>query len=280
MKWIEKCKLVGRLYQIAKEELMKPFGNTQLSMKNKLNSFSASPQKQNRLCILKEKRRKTCNKSKKIKQKEHTSTQIKMAQMEKIERETNGHLLVPVNAYKNLQKGSIDIKIKEKIKKRNYDNSILDMYVKQMYCLKDMGPPNEFDIKICLYDQWNATVRCDMYNFYMVLIGGILGIYEPEMGITLKRACQNKRPIRVFNSSNNCWNRRCYHSFSSIEKTFEKRPDVSEIKLPLSRLNYNNNINDIIDYLLGKKDHSTKIISIWDQNYQNRPPIIPIEYTI
>jgi len=144
-----------------------------------------------------------------------------------------------------------------------------------MDSLRTMIPLDHHDIKILIYDQWNAAVRCDKLIIRMILIGGVLTVYEPEMGISLRRAsCHKKSLARTFNPVEKLWISGCFPPFVEIEEALAKRSDVTRVGLPLSELKHQSIIG-VINHLLGKDDIHKKMLSIWSKTGHNHPPVPP-----
>nr|BDT62267.1 MAG: wsv134-like protein [Penaeus semisulcatus majanivirus] len=294
MNWIEKCDLIGNLYRIAREELSTPSGTTWSNSKSENESYTYSPSLRIRSST-----KRNLEKEERGKKKRKTTTTTRMtstvkslpspplmATRTKTEKATVprdvktlpqiGHSATTASASPASAKNSAMSTTKER---NGYNNPIIDLYVDHMDSLRNMTQPNHHDVRVLTYDKWNAAVRCDRLIVRMVLLGGVLTVYEPETGITLRRAsCHRKSLVKTFDPVERKWNSGCFHSFLEIERALARRSDVTEIGISLSEIKEQSTVG-VINHLLGKNDVKKKVISIWSRTDEKRPPpVIPFDF--
>nr|BDT62767.1 MAG: wsv134-like protein [Metapenaeus joyneri majanivirus] len=281
------CLLMARLYRIAKEELAKGYGTKWLNKRQKMSNYSSFQsslnhtdikmnnllaKKKEKLMRRKKKRRKTMimtMKKKKMMMKKKNMMMAKedvvkpLLSPQKIKQNKSsiGHFLKTVSVWLGLTKNSTAMK--------NYNNPIIKRYVYQMKRFKNIFPTyKSSDIKILLFDKWNASIRCDKLFIRMVILGGVLRLYEPETGIIMQKvSCHNKDFVKTFDTITKTWINGCFQPFSQIEKKFKKRLDVTEITLPLTEVRQKDVVG-IIEYLTGRQTSETKILSIWAKSIE------------
>nr|GBG35418.1 wsv134-like protein [Marsupenaeus japonicus endogenous nimavirus] len=311
MNWIEKCNLIGNMYRIAKEELSNPSGIIWSNLRNKEQTYTLSPslqthsnmKKMSRLTqspTIQEKMKTKTNVRKNVmtmtttkkrwKQKKKKmmmeSSPLGMVTLTEKENTTNLKNIIktspplpppcPVTTASVLPASFENLTAMTMTRttmKSSYNNPIIDLYMKHMNSLRNMAPSNHHDIKVLIYDQWNAAVRCDKLFIRMVILGGVLTVYEPEMGISLRRAsCRDKFLARTFDPVKGIWESGCFPSFLDIEKSLTRRSDVIKLGLSLSEVK-DKNIVGVINHLSGKEDSQKKVLSIWSKTGE-RPSLI------